>query len=150
MKKQQELIREITELMSATRDGQVRWDLLVQTTEANDPSEKPVEVEDGVSWTIDECYVSYYCKHRGKEFCMVTYELLKTSGELTSSGNMIFLPPLGLRFFDLHTLLPYSVECSPVLLDAVHKLWVMLMDMHQVDKGSIYLDVRAGKTTIED
>ena len=60
---------------------------------------------------------------------MITYEMIKTakqagSGEnRVTSSNMVFLPPLGLRFFDLHTLLPYSVEVSNVLLDAIHRLW---------------------------
>ena len=66
------------------------------------------------------------------------------------SSNMVFLPPLGMRFFDIHALLPYSIEVSNVLLDAIHRLWVMLLDMYKVDKGSIYLNVRPGTLTIED
>ena len=45
---------------------------------------------------------------------------------------------------------PYSIEVSNVLLDAIHRLWVMLLDMYKVDKGSIYLNVRPGTLTIED
>ena len=66
----------------------------VQTTENNEVSEKPVEVEDGVSWTIDECYVSYYCKYKGQDFLMITYEMIKTAGDKVHTTNMIFLPPL--------------------------------------------------------
>lgn len=148
--KQETLSHKLTELMRETREGKVRWNVEVQTTEANDPSEKPVEMEDGVEWTVDECYVSYYCKYHGEEFCMISYELIKTAEENTKTSNMVFLPPLGVRFFDLRTLLAYSVETSPVLLDQIHQLWVMLLDMYKVDKSSLYLDVRPGKLTIED
>lgn len=114
MKRQEELSRELTELITATKEGKIRWNLQVQTTEANDAAEKPVERENGVEWTIDECYVSYYCEYKGKEFCMITYEMIKTAGEKVTSGNMVFCPPLGVRFFDLRTLMPYSVETSAV------------------------------------
>lgn len=150
MKKQEELMREVTELIKVTNDGTIRWDIVVQTTEGNEESEKPVEEEGGVRWIIDECFVSYYCKFRGKDFCMVTYELIKRAGDKTVSSNMVFLPPLGMRFFDLRILLPYSVQASHVLLDQIHNLWVLLMDLYKVDKSSIYLDVRQGKLTIED
>lgn len=150
MKKQEELFRELTELIKATKEGKIHWNLEVKTTEANDSAEKPVEEENGVKWVVDECYVSFYCKYNGKDFCMITYELLKESKDQVSSGNMVFLPPLGMRFFDLHTLLPYSVESSSVLLDQIHKLWVLLLDMYKTDKGSVYLEVHPGTLMIED
>ena len=86
---------------------------------------------------------------------VITYEMLKTANrsigeQKVKSSNMVFLPPLGMRFFDIHALLPYSIEVSNVLLDAIHRLWVMLLDMYKVDKGSIYLNVRPGTLTIED
>lgn len=148
--RQEELSHRLTELINATKEGNIRWDVEVQTTEANEPSEKPVEMENGVEWTVDECYVSYYCKYRGNEFCMITYELIKTAGERVMTSNMVFLPPIGVRFFDLRTLLPHSVETSAVLLEQIHQLWILLLDMYKVDKSSIYLDVRPGKLTIED
>lgn len=150
MKKQEELTRELTEFIAATKAGKIRWNIEVETTEGNEPSEKPVEVENGEEWTVDECFVSYYCQYRGKDFCMITYELIKTAKERVHTGNMVFCPPIGIRFFDMHTLLPYSVECSPVLLEKIHQLWELLMDMYKVDRGSIYLAVREGKLTIED
>lgn len=148
--KKEELSRRIAELLAETKAGRVRWNVEVQTTEANEASEKPIEVENGVEWTIDECYVSYYCKHRNKDFCMITYELIKTAGDKVTSSNMVFVPPLGIRLFDLRTLLPHSVETSPVLLDQIHQLWVLLLDMYKVDKSSLYLDVRPGRLTIDD
>ena len=75
MKKPEELSHLLTEMYKETKEGNLRWSLQVQTTEHNNPAEKPVEVEDGVSWVIDECYVSYVCKYKGQDFCMVTYEI---------------------------------------------------------------------------
>ena len=148
--RQEELSRKISELITETKAGKIRWSVEVQTTEANDVSEKPREVEEGTEWTIDECYVSYFCKYRNEEFCMITYELIKTAGDRVTSGNMVFMPPLGVRYFDLRTLLPHSVEASAVLLEQIHQLWVLLLDMYKVDKSSIYLNVNPGKLTIED
>lgn len=156
MKKQDELYRNLTEMIKATREGKLRWNLEIQTTEANDPADKPIERDNGQDWIVDECYVSYYCTYKGKEFCMITYEMIKTAkeqrmdGARVMTGNMVFLPPLGVRFFDLHTLAPYSVECSPVLLSEIHQLWVLLLDMYKVDKGSVYLNVNPGTLVIED
>ena len=65
MKKQEEIFREFQEMMGETKEGRIRWSVEVMTTEANPAEEKPVEHEDGLDWTIDECYVSYYCKYKG-------------------------------------------------------------------------------------
>ena len=65
--------------------------------------EKPIEEEHGTKWTIDECYASYSRNYRGKGFCMITYELLKKSGDKERSKPIwSLLPPEGIRFFDLH------------------------------------------------
>ena len=99
MKRPEELSHMLTEMYNDTKDGKIHWNISVQTTENNEVSEKPVEVEDGVSWTIDECYVSYYCKYKGQDFLMITYEMIKTAGDKVHTTNMIFLPPLGIRVF---------------------------------------------------
>ena len=112
MKRPEELSHMLTEMYNDTKDGKIRWNLSVQTTENNEVSEKPVEVEDGVSWTIDECYVSYYCKYKGQDFLMITYEMIKTAGDKVHTTNMIFLPPLGIRVFQLPMLLPYAVQIA--------------------------------------
>lgn len=148
--KQEALGRKLTELMEETKKGRVHWKVEVQTTEANDEADKPRETENGVEWVIDECYVSFYCKHKGAEFCMITYELIKTAGERATSSNMVFVPPLGIRYFDLHTLLPHSVETSAVLIEQIHRLWMLLLEMYKADEGSVDLKARAGMLTIED
>ena len=148
--KQEELCRKLTEMIAETKAQKLCWRLEVQTTEGNDASEKPIEEEHGTKWTIDECYASYSCNYRGKEFCMITYELLKKSGDKERSSNLVFLPPEGIRFFDLHTLLPYSVEMSAVLADHIHQLWLLLMEQYKEKCPGVELIVRPGTLTIED
>lgn len=144
------LSHQLTEMYKATKEGKIHWNLSVQTTEHNDPAEKPVETEDGISWTVDECYVSYYCKYKGEDFCMITYEMIKTSGDKTQTTNLIFLPPLGIRLFNLHTLLPYAVQASSVLANQIQNLWKLLLDMYKADKESVFLEVLPGNLVIED
>lgn len=150
MKKPEELSHLLTEMYKETKEGNLRWSLQVQTTEHNNPAEKPVEVEDGVSWVIDECYVSYVCKYKGQDFCMVTYEMIKTAGDKVLTTNLVFLPPMGVRAFHLQTLLPYSIQASGVLANQIHNLWELLLIQYKVDKGSHYLDVVPGTLVIED
>ena len=110
--KQEELCRKLTEMIAETKAQKLSWRLEVQTTEGNDASEKPIEEEHGTKWTIDECYASYSCNYRGKEFCMITYELLKKSGDKERSSNLVFLPPEGIRFFRPSHLT--AVQCGDV------------------------------------
>lgn len=152
MKRPEELFRELEHLMKETKAGKIHWHVEVQTTEYNDPAEKPVETEDGIKWTIDECYVSYYCKYQGKEFCMITYELMKNAEREKKhmTSNLIFLPPQNVRCFHLQTLLSYAVENSAVLSEQVHKLWLMILEMYQADENSVTLTASAGALDIED
>lgn len=152
MKKPEELFHELDQLMKETKAGKIHWHVEVQTTEHNDPLQKPIETEDGVSWTLDECYVSYYCEHQGKKFCMITYELIKHDAreDKTATSNLIFLPPENVRCFHLQTLLSYAVDNSAVLSDQVHKLWMMLLEMYRQDPGSVNLTATAGVLSIEE
>lgn len=150
MKKPEELSRLLTEMYKETKEGRIRWSLQVQTTEHNNASEKPIEVEDGVSWTIDECYVSYVCKYKGKDFCMITYEMIKTANNKVQTTNLVFLPPMGIRAFHLQTLLPYAITTSNVLANQIHNLWELLLVQYKTDKASVYLDVVPGTLVIED
>lgn len=150
MKKPEELSHQLTEMYKETKEGKLHWSLQVQTTEHNEASEKPVEVEDGVSWTIDECYASYVCQYRGQDFCMITYELIKTAGDKVQTTNFLFLPPMGIRAFHLQTLLPYSIPISNVLANQIHNLWELLLQQYKADHTSVNLDVLRGTLTIED
>lgn len=152
MKKPEELFRELDNLMKETKAGKIHWHVEVQTTEHNNPADKPVEQEDGIKWVLDECYVSYYCEYHGKEFCMITYELIKNAEheKKTMTSNLIFLPPGNVRCFHLQTLLSYAVENSAVLSEQVHKLWVMLLEMYKADQSSVTLTASGGTLQIED
>lgn len=150
MKKPEELYHELVDMTKATREGKLHWNLEVQTTEHNPVEEKPVEKEDGISWTVDECYVSYSCNYKGKDFVMITYEMIKTAGARVATTNLVFLPPLAVRVFNLHTLMPYAVPVSGVLAAQIKTLWEQLLAMYKADPASVSLNVNPGTLVIED
>ena len=150
MKKEDELIRNLNELIKETQNGKIFWDVRCQTTEYNDRAQKPVVEEDGRSWIVDECFVSYHCMHKGKEFLMITYEMLHTSGNLTKTTNLIFLPPLGIRYFDIHVLLPYSVEASQVLVYNAHMLWMTILELKKKNPELVDMDASERVLEIEE
>lgn len=71
--KPEELLQTLMKMQKETKDGTLNWRLEVQTTEGNE--EKYTVEEDEKTWTVDECYVSYHCTYRGKEFCLISYEM---------------------------------------------------------------------------
>ena len=150
MKREEELVKQLTEMVKDTKAGKIHWNVICQTTEYNDKDTKPTVNEDGTEWIVDECYVSYHCEYKGKEFLMITYEMLHTAGDKVKSTNLVFLPPLGVRYFDIHTLLPYSVEASQMLTYQVHSLWTMLLEMYKANPESVSMDVSERVLTIED
>jgi hypothetical protein len=137
-------------MIKDTRMGKLKWEVICQTTEYNDADSKPQVEEEGGLWTVDECYVSYCCEYRGEEFLMITYEMIHTAGNTTKSTNLVFLPPLGIRYFDVHTLLPYAVETTNMLTYQVQNLWKMLLDMYKANPDSVKLDVSDRVLIIED
>lgn len=150
MKKTEELVKQLAELSKETKAGRILWDVKCQTTEYNDAETKPQVEEDGILYTVDECYVSYYCEYKGTEFLMITYEMLHTAGDAVKSTNLVFLPPLGIRYFDIHTLLSYAVENSNMLSYQVQSLWTQLLNMYKANPESVKLDVSERVLTIED
>ena len=81
---------------------------------------------------------------------MITYEMIKTAGDKVHTTNMIFLPPLGIRVFQLPMLLPYAVQASGVLANQIHNLWELLLAMIKAAPESVFMEVSAGKLVIED
>lgn len=150
MKKQDELLKQLTDMVKDTKMKKITWDVICQTTEYNDPATKPQMEEDGCMWTVDECYVSYHCEYKGKEFLMITYEMIHTAGDAVKTTNLVFLPPLGIRYFDINTLLPYAVETNNMLAYQIKTLWEMLLAMHKEDPNSVNLDASERVLTIED
>lgn len=150
MKREDELAKQLAEMLKDTKTGKIRWEVKCQTTEYNDADSKPQIEEDGRMWTVDECYVSYHCEYKGKEFLMITYEMIHTASDAVKTTNLVFLPPLGIRYFDIHTLLPYSVENNHMLSYHVKNLWDTLLAMYKANPGSVALDVSERVLTIED
>ena len=150
MKKEAELVKQLTDMAKDTKMGKIKWEVNCQTTEYNDKASKPQVEEEGVLWTVDECYVSYHCEYKGTEFLMITYEMLHTAGDKVKSTNLIFLPPLGIRYFDIHTLLPYSIDASQMLTYQIHTLWELLVEMYKANPASVAMDVTERVLVIED
>ncbi len=150
MKKEEGLLHQLTEMVKETKAGKLHWDVRCQTTEYNDPERKPVVEENGTLWTVDECYVSYYCEYKGKEFLMISYEMLHTAGPKIQTTNLIFLPPLGIRIFDINMLLPYAVEASQMLVYEVHMLWMTLLEAYKKNPEMIAFDAEERELKIEE
>lgn len=150
MKKEEELLKQLTEMTKETKMGKLTWDVKCQTTEYNDPASKPQVEEDGCLWTVDECYVSFHCEYKGNEFLMITYEMIHTADDAVKTTNLVFLPPLGIRYFDIHTLIPYAVETNNMLSFQIQSLWKMLLEMHKSGSDKVTLDASERVLTIED
>lgn len=100
---------------------------------------------------IDECFVSYHCMDQEKEFLLVSYEQIYTCGEKKKSCNLIFLPPLGIRFFDVDVLAPYAVEADQMLIYEVHMLWLTVLEQYKkrsTEHGTGCDRARAGTAAI--
>lgn len=64
--------------------------------------------------------------------------------------TLFFLPPLGIRYFDISTLLPYSVPASNILIYEIHTLWLLLLEMYKSDNTSVELDASSRELMIEE
>ena len=62
---------------------------------------------------------------------MISYEHVLTHEDQTRMTCLIFLPPLGMRFFDVAELAPYAVEADAYLTSKVHLLWEMLLELYR-------------------
>ena len=54
---------------------------------------------------------------------------------------LIFLPPLGMRYFDVAELAPYAVEADAYVSSKVHMLWEMLMELYRANPARCRLTV---------
>lgn len=150
MSKESALLKDLTEMIKETKAGRLHWKVECQSTEYNPPEEKPmVQEEDGTLWVVDECYVSYYCIYKGTEFFMISYEMIHTAEDRLKTTNLIFLPPLGIRLFDVNTLAPYAVEASQVLTYEVHMLWMTILEEYKKHSEWIEFDASPRRLTIE-
>lgn len=150
MKKTEELAKQLTDMIKETKMGKLKWDVQCCTSEYNDADKKLKVQEDGILWNVDECFVSYHCEYKGQEFLMITYEMIHSTKQKTKTTNLVFLPPLGIRYFDVSVLLPYAIETSQILTYQIHTLWELLLSMYKANPNSVKLDVSERVLTIEE
>jgi len=147
--KEEELIKKLKNLMEDTSKGKIKWDVLVQTTEYNE--EKYTEKDDdGVEWTIDECYVNYYTEDVEPTFNMITYEMIRSNGSETHTTSFVFFPPTGIRYFNLRTLFPHSIKADSMVTQSIHMLWNMILEKSKKGDPNIKLDANYSEVSIQD
>ena len=150
MKKSAELLKKLPDLVKETKENKLRWKIEFQTTEHNDPSEKPTEQIDGQDWLLDECFVSYHCEYKGKEFLLITYEQIASFEDKKKSYNLAFVPPLGNRFFDVDLLAPYAVELDQMLAYEIHMLWLTILEKLKEHSKNITIDESPRDSAVEN
>ena len=150
MKKSAELLKKLPDLVKETKENKLQWKIEFQTTEYNDPSEKPTEQIDGKDWLLDECFVSYHCEYKGKEFLLITYEQIASFEAKKKSYNLAFVPPLGNRFFNVDLLAPYAVELDQMLAYEIHMLWLTILEKLKEHSKNITIDVSPRDSAVEN
>lgn len=150
MKKSAELLKKLPDLVKETKENKLQWKIEFQTTEYSDPSEKPTEQIDGKDWLLDECFVSYHCEYKGKEFLLITYEQIASFEDKKKSYNLAFVPPLGNRFFDVDLLAPYAVELDQMLAYEIHMLWLTILEKLKEHSKNITIDVSPRDSAVEN
>ena len=80
---------------------------------------------------------------------MITYEMIHSFGEQKKTTNLIFMPPLGIRYFDIHALLPYAIKASSMLVYSIHTLWLTVLETSKTRPEQVQLDVSPRELTIE-
>lgn len=136
-----QLANTLDEMMKETKRGRLSWQMQIETTDDLDASYKEIITQDGMDWIVDECFVSYACNFKGQDFCMISYEHVLTCADQTRMTCLIFLPPLGVRFFDVAGLAPYAVEADAYVSNKVHLLFDQLLELHRADASRCRLQV---------
>ena len=136
-----QLANSLDEMMKETKRGHLSWSMQIETTDDLDASLKEKLEQDGIEWLVDECFVEYACTWRGQDFCMISYEHVLTHEDQTRMTCLIFLPPLGMRFFDVAELAPYAIENDAYVSNKVHQLFEMLLALYRTDPSRCRLSV---------
>ena len=85
------LANTLEEMIRETKKGHLDWLIELQSTDGLSDSLKHRIVEDDKEWVVDECFISFFCKFRGKDYLMITYEHIKRCGEQVRSDNLVFM-----------------------------------------------------------
>lgn len=136
-----QLANSLDEMMKDTKRGHLNWSMQIETTDDLDASLKEKLEQNGIEWLVDECFVEYACTWRGQDFCMISYEHVLTHADQTRMTCLIFLPPLGMRFFDVAELAPYAIEADAYVSNKVHLLFEMLLDLYRRDPSRCRISV---------
>ena len=139
------LAHEVNDMIKQTKGGHMKWNVEVHTTDGNPVEEKVHVQEDGKEWIVDECFTSFSCEYQRQDFCMITYEIVKTSGDKVKSTNMVFLPPAFQRVFDLNMLVSHAVDMNQNLAIVLHNLWELIWQQHKEENPNIILKITDGK-----
>ena len=134
------LVTRLEQMTQDTAKGHLKWDIEIRTSEYRPLAEKPVVEADGKQWMVDEIYVDYHCVYHKEEFAMITYENVETSGDEVRSTNMVYLPPLGVRCFNMDRLAPYAVQTSASCMQAVHQLWETILAVRKQNPQQIMIN----------
>lgn len=136
----EKLSSQLMDMAKKTAMEELGWDILCSTSEYNE--NKKIKIIDGMQCFEDECFVSYHTIYHGKEFLMITYENIITMGNEQKTTNMIYLPPLGNRYFDLDLLAPYAVEADQMITYVIHELWKAIVEQRKLHpEGKISMQV---------
>ncbi|MGN0485351.1 MAG: hypothetical protein ACI4HI_17570 [Lachnospiraceae bacterium] len=139
------LANELRDMIRQTKDGRLNWNVEVDTTDAIPIEEKVHVQEEGRDWIVDECFTSFSCTYQKQEFCLITYEIVKKSGETVHSTNMAFLPPTFQRVFDLNLLVAHTIDLDRTLALCIHELWECIYNEHKNGNPKIRLKVTDAK-----
>lgn len=136
-----QLSNTLDEMMKETKRGRLNWRMQIETTDDLDVSCKEHVTQDGMDWLVDECFVEYSCTWKGQDFCMISYEHVLTYADQTRMTCLIFLPPLGMRFFDIAELAPYAIQSDAIISNKVHQLFEQLLALYRADSSRCRLHV---------
>lgn len=136
-----QLANSLDEMMRETKRGRLNWGMQIETTDDLDESYKEKVEQDHTTWVVDECFVEYSCTFKGQDFCMISYEHIMTHEDQTRMTCLIFLPPLGIRFFDVTELAPYAIQADAYVTSKVHQLFELLMELYRANSAQCRLRV---------
>ena len=131
------LTAKLDDMLKDTKSKHLKWRLEIETSEYEPQDKKLVIKEGNQEWLMNECYICFSCKFHEEDFAMITYEDIETCEKETRSLNMVFLPPVSMRLFDVNTLAPYSIPANSVLTSKIHSLYETLLSLYKEDNSNV-------------
>ena len=135
----------LEQMRQETEKGHLKWNIELQTTEYKPQADKPVVEADDRKWVVDEIYTDYHCIFHNTEFAMITYENVETSGSEVRSTNLVYLPPMAIRCFQMDQLAPYAVQTIPALIQTIHLLWQTILNTRK--QNPVQIEINANEAS---